>query len=387
MTSLVVLAAALVGGMATSLAGEAEIARLEQLFRAPEQAGEQFSKSFLSAVLAEQVVRIVHQLVDSVGPPVAIVQDGDGYAIETATHVIPAEVTLDGEGLVDGLQFASPVVLTASLQETLERFTDLADTVSYVADVAGTAGYGRDADQPLAVGSAFKLGVLKVLMDDIAAGRRRWEDVVRLEAADRSLPSGELRLYPVGSPFTLHTLAAEMIARSDNTATDTLIRVVGADRVATALGVDALPTTRALFQLKADKALSETYLTGSPADRRAVLAQLSGRELPSIEAASGPYVQGLEWMVPVRRLCDLAVAVSEADVFAINPGPVRPGAWRRIAYKGGSETGVLNLTAALIDTDGRIHCLSVTLNHREAIDEAAAAGLFARAAAQLATAK
>lgn len=385
--SLLIHMAAQVSEMTGAMAGEAEIARLEQLFRSPDQASILFSKSFLADVSADQVKQIVKQLTDSVGTPRTIVQDGESYTVETDTHAIPTKVTLDDDGLIAGLLFEPPVALTASLEETLEKLGGLADTVSYLVETAGTARYERDADRPLAVGSAFKLGVLKVLTDDIATGRRRWEDVTRLEATDRSLPSGDLRVYPVGSPLTLNTLAAEMIAHSDNTATDTLIRVVGADRIAEALGIETLLTTRALFQLKADEALADAYLSASVGDRDGILKQLSERDLPSVIAASTPYTPGLEWMIPVRRLCSLAVELADTDIFAINPGPVRPGAWQRIAYKGGSETGVLNLTAALIGKDGRKHCLSVTLNHNAEIDETAAAGLFARAAAQLATAK
>lgn len=385
--SLLVQMAALMNPMTDAKAGEAEIARLEHVFRAPEQAGTQFSKSFLAAVPAEQISKIVNQLVGSLGTPLAIVQDGDDYAVETRTHSIPTKVSLDADGLITGLLFETPVALTASLEETLEKFDSLAGAVSYVVEEDGAVRFERDADLPLAVGSAFKLGVLKALRDDIAAGRRRWDDVVRLEAADRSLPTGELRLYPAGSPLTLHTLAAEMIAHSDNTATDALIRVIGAERIAADLGIETLLTTRALFQLKADKPLSDAYLSGATSDRTTILKQLSERELPSVAAASSLYTPGLEWMIPVRRLCRLAAAVSDIDVFAINPGPVRPGSWQRVAYKGGSETGVLNLTAALIGEDGRTHCLSVTLNGDKPIDEIAAAGLFSRAAVQLVTTK
>ena len=385
--SLLIHLAALTSLASDAMAGEAEIARLEHLFRAPEQAGSQFSENFLSEVPADKVSQIVKKMIDSFGTPRAIVQDGEDYAVETETHSIPTKVTLDSDGLIDGLLFEPPVALTASLEETLQNFASLADTVSYMVEVDGTPRYERHADRPLAVGSAFKLGVLKVLADDVAAERHQWQEVVRLAESDRSLPTGDLRLYPVGSPLTLHTLAAEMIARSDNTATDTLIRVVGAERVAEVLGLDTLLTTRALFQLKAEKTLADAYLSGSADDRKAILKRLSERDLPPVAAASRPYTPGLEWMIPVRRLCGLAVALSDVDVFEINPGPVRPGSWQRVAYKGGSETGVLNMTAALADKDDRTHCLSVTLNQNAEIDETAAAGLFARAASQLATAK
>lgn len=369
------------------MAGDAEIARLEQLFRAPDSAETLFAPSFLAAVPAVKVREIVAELTKAVGQPVAITEDGNGYAVETATHVIDTEVTLDAEGRIAGLLFQAPVALTASLTETFDKLATLSPTVSFLAETDGKTLAAKDADTPLAVGSAFKLGVLKVLVGDIAAGRRHWDDVARLEVGDLSLPSGDMRLYPVGSPVTLHTLAAEMISKSDNTATDALIRLVGADRVAGALGIDTVLTTRAFFQLKADKPLADAYAKGSAGERAAIVAQLAGRDLPEIHAASTPYQPDVEWMIPARQLCHLALELSDADVFAINPGPIRTGAWKRIAFKGGSELGVLNLTAALIGEDGRRHCLSVTLNGDKEIDETAAAGLFARAASQLAAAK
>lgn len=384
---LLLQVAALAVAMTSSAAGEAEISRLQQLFSAPETADKLFSASFLAAVPADQVKAIIAQLTGAVGRPVTFSEDGHGYAVETATHVIPVQMSLDADGRIAGLLFQPPVALTASLDETFDKLASLAKVAAFVAETNGRAVVEQDADQPLAVGSAFKLGVLKVLRDDVAAGRRNWDDIVRIEPGDRSLPSGDMRLYPVGSPVTVYTLAAEMISKSDNTATDTLIRVVGADRAAGALGIDTLLTTRALFQLKADKALADTYAKASAGERAAILGKLTQRELPSISAASGPYQAEIEWMVPTRQLCRLALEVVESNVFTINPGPIRPGPWKRIAFKGGSELGVLNLTAALVGVDGRRHCLSVTLNNDKDIDEGAAAGLFARAASQLAAAK
>ena len=72
-----------------------------------------------------------------------------------------------------------------------------------------------EPDRPLAIGSAFKLFILAELSRQVAAGERRWSDVVTLDR--RSIPSGVLQGWPRGSPLTLHTLAALMISQSDNT--------------------------------------------------------------------------------------------------------------------------------------------------------------------------
>ena len=82
---------------------------------------------------------------------------------------------------------------------------------------AGHSIRRRDAAQPL--------------REEVEAGRRAWDEVVRLEEAWKSLPSGLLQGWPEGSPLTLHTLAALMISLSDNTATDALIALLGRERL------------------------------------------------------------------------------------------------------------------------------------------------------------
>ena len=124
-------------------------------------------------------------------------------------------------------------------------------------------------------GSAFKLGILKALRDEIDAGAHKWDEVVTLGATDISLPSGVLQNWPVGSPFTLHTLAGEMISISDNTAADALLRVVGRDKVEAALGhcAEVLITTRELFTLEGQpRSQGEVPVAADAAAKRAVLA-------------------------------------------------------------------------------------------------------------------
>lgn len=84
-----------------------------------------------------------------------------------------------------------------------------------------------NADQPLAVGSAFKLLVLQALRQQIQAGQHQWDEVVRLKPEWKSLPSGLLQTWPSGTPITLQSLATLMISLSENTATDALIDIVG----------------------------------------------------------------------------------------------------------------------------------------------------------------
>ena len=163
-------------------------------------------------------------------------------------------------------------------------------------------------------------------------------------------------------------------------------RILGHERVAAALGLDDVLATRALFTLKADPALAERYRTGTTAERAALLAEIANAPLPAARDASGPAIEGIEWYLSTETLCRLATSTQSSDVFAINHGPIHGSGWHTVAYKGGSEPGVLNLTAALTDKDGRNYCLSVTVNSQDAVDEAKVAGAFSALASRLATA-
>jgi len=51
--------------------------------------------------------------------------------------------------------------------------------------------------------------------------------------------------------------------------------------------------------------------------------------------------------------------------------------WARIAYKGGSEAGVLNFSTWVVGDDGREHCVVATWNDTEPVDQAALVAPYA----------
>lgn len=54
----------------------------------------------------------------------------------------------------------------------------------------------------------------------------------------------------------------------------------------------------------------------------------------------------------------------------INPGLANPNDWEKIAFKGGSEPGVLNLTSWLQGKNGKNYCVVATWNNKNAsLDE------------------
>ena len=368
-----------------AVSGDTEILVIERVYETPSAAAPLFSEQFLQAVPIGQIVGAVDALRASYGSAQAIREAGGGYEIEPPTHRIPVQISLDAEGRIVELLLKPAERLTVSIEDTLKLLAETPGETSYAIMRDGDLVYGQEPGKRLAVGSAFKLGVLSALADDIEAGGHQWDDVLKLKPEDKSLPSGRLQNFPTGSPFTLHTLAAAMIAESDNTATDMLIRLLGRGPIAEKLQAETLLTTREFFVLKADPDLAGRYAEADADQRAAIISEIAGRELPPAAQVIGQHDEGVEWYVSNATLCELAGAVRSLDVFAIESGPVDAGRWREVAYKGGSETGVLNLTAAVTKEDEHSWCVSVTVNAADMIDTAEVTGLFSRLTDQLAT--
>lgn len=329
---------------------------LKQLLSDTPATADEFSPDFLAQVPLTQLQPVLDATRAQLGPVTGIEMDGDSALVETDTATMKARIALDAEGRVTMLFFELPSPKTASFDQARSQLLALGDKVAWLVRRDGAVIEAESADEPLAVASAFKLGVLAVLRDDIAAGRHNWADVVTLEARHKSLPTGEMQNFPDGSPVTLHTTALEMIYQSDNTATDLLIDTLGRARVAERLGLARLLTTRELFALKADAGARVAWLAGDDS-----AAGRAAETLPEAGAASGSYVPGLEWNIPLTRLCDLIEPMADEPVLQVNPGPVA-GDWQSVAYKGGSETGVLNFTTALIDAKRHRYCVALTVN-------------------------
>ena len=235
---------------APAVAGEAEIAAIKAVLAPGPVDANLFNAAFLKAVPPDRLQAATEPLKAQIGPVVAVEpRGGQTYAVETATYEMITDIVLDADGKIAGLLLHAPVQKNASLEDLLKQMATAAPQSAYVVLKDGKPIAASNPDQALAVGSAFKLGVLKALKDDIDSGRRKWSDVVTLKAEDMSLPSGMLQSWPAGAPLTLHTLATLMISISDNTAADTLLKLVGRDKVEAALGIAPVLSTRELFIL------------------------------------------------------------------------------------------------------------------------------------------
>lgn len=239
--------------------------------------------------------------------------------------------------------------------------------MTVVRDGAG-AVFSLESDRPLAVGSAFKLYVLKALQEKIAEGKAAWSDVIPLRDEWKSLPSGILQGWPAGSPVTLSTLASLMISQSDNTATDHLLHWLGRGAVEAAAPDHGFPllSTGEMFRLKyGSGAEKRAAYAGADAGRRgSMLADLASLDLRSLKPTTDPVaVDRIEWFFTTRELCRVVGELRSQPLLRINPGLVSRDEWSLAAFKGGSEPGVLNYTHLLRKTPSDpAYAVSATVN-------------------------
>jgi hypothetical protein len=370
-----------------------------------------FSPDFLAQVPARRFEEIAGQLRTSYGRAKSVerVEASDSNAgivvmwFERAVVRFRMAVGPKPPHRVEGLIVTGAESTAVDMASVFGEMVGLPGEVSLAAarlEEAGPAAFlTQKADRPLAIGSAFKLFVLAELVRSVKAGERRWSDVVPLGAP--SLPSGIVQDWPKGSPVTLHSLAALMISRSDNSATDTLLGAVGRDKVERLLpelGMRApernrpFLSTRDAFALKlGDPALLARWKAGDEAGRRALLPQLErvdastldpsrrgGRpaDIATVEWFASPadLVRTLDWL---RRSGDRTAL----ELLAINPGLGRAlaGDFGYFGFKGGSEPGVLNLSFLLRARSGRWMAVSATWNNETAaIDEPRFVALMSR---------
>ena len=366
------------GPSASSITPEAAI---DRLFLGEEIQADWFAPAFLAQLPAAQVQAIVRQLTAPLGEYRGVTASGDRYLAEFEGGVVPVHIVLNASGQIAGLFLEPPRPHASGLEEAASRMAELPGRVALLVVKDGAVLASVEPDAPLAVGSAFKLAVLAALKEEIDAGRRSWSDVVPLTDEAKSLPSGVLHTWPTGSPLTLHTLAAQMISVSDNTATDALIRLLGRERVEAYAGRNRpFLTTRDAFVLKNPEhaQVLERFRAADPESRRAMLEELAGLSLPAPSVFTGdPIAPDVEWFFSARELCALMGEVQDLPLMRINPGVADPAEWAQVAFKGGSEPGVLALVTGLVDAEGGRYCVAAVWNDEQALDETRFFGMYA----------
>jgi beta-lactamase class A len=353
---------------------------LNRLFQTETISSDWFAPSFLEQVTVDQVQSLVQELSSSLGELVEIVSVPQGYEITFAEGIVPASIHLGTDNKIDGLFFGVPEVPIALNEavQSFEQFTGEASLLVLKMDAIAATDETTDLpvrqvlaelnpDLPLAVGSAFKLAVLAAVQEAIANGSFSWDQVVTLRPEWKSLPSGLLQEWPANTAVTIETLATLMMSISDNTATDALINLVGRDQVeAWTQRNQPFLTTREAFALKnpANQRQLDAYRRGSVEQRRQRLEKLDTASLPDVNLFNDmPIALDVEWHFTARELCELMAQVHDLPLMQINPGVAKPQHWQKIAFKGGSEPGVVNMTTWLEAQDGTTYCVTATGNN------------------------
>lgn len=337
---------------------------------------------FASQGLASAAPPVIAEIKESLGRFRAVGPCSEKCVALFTGGEVSFTIAIDGEGLVSGLLIDLPIVYAASLDDAVAQFAELPGGFSVFVSRNDEVLHDIDGSTPMAVGSSFKLAVLKALNNLIGAGKLDWDQVVSFDEAWRSLPSGRLQDWPEAAPFTLYTLAGLMISESDNTATDALIDIVTRNSVET-ISPRNRPflTTRELFQFKHrdHETMRTRYAAGNFDQRMEILNGFSTLPLPRISQLNTDPMLAFGWFFSTRELCSLMSDLQSLEVLQINPGLARQSDWRTVSYKGGSDYGVLNMTTGLVDVNGNRYCVSVTWNSDEMLDEETFFGLYASA--------
>lgn len=341
-----------------------------------------FSPHFLEQVSAVQIQKIVDDLKLSLGTVKSVnVSNGNG-TIYFDKGELPVSINLDPQGKISSLWFSAPHFKTVNLDEMVKGLHENAvGKTSLLVMVDNKPLVAENDKTPMAVGSTFKLLVLKAYEDAIKKGELKRETIVPLKEKNRSLPSGVLQSLPVGTPINVEMLAQLMIQISDNTATDSLIELLKKPRIE-ALSPRNSPmlTTKELFQLidVNNKNLRNKYKTATKSARLDLLTDLDKLPLPNVSSIGKTATwQDAEWYLSANEICPLLESVKDAPALNSSENPLFKNLnWQKIGFKGGSEYGVLNFSVIGITQKGHKVCAVFTANGNEQQPESKLAILF-----------
>lgn len=320
------------------------------------------------------------------------------------------QLTLDPDtGLITGL-LLTPAPNSSDIPQTwgeveaaLKQLPgELSVLVASVNEIDLDPVYSVNADKRLGIGSAFKLWVLGALAELVHEGEATWDEPLALDFSIKTMPIGELRMQAnregmgPDPSFPLRRFADVMISVSDNPATDHLIERVGRERIIEFMSrVHDEPSlnqpflsTGEFFKLKRgapDEVLQAYVEAKTPEERRAVLdSDEFQNAVISIPLAmrwqqDGPIaIDSVEWFASARELGRTMLELQRleqrrgmeplAHALRINDGiNLDDETWPSVAFKGGSEPGVLNLTYLAEDAAGAQWVVSLGWNNTEAM--------------------
>jgi hypothetical protein len=346
-----------------------ERAAYERFFTATNLEAAWFAPFVLEEVPLARLTRIRDELLRQHGGFRDAAREGDRWSVLLERARVPSRLALDSAGRIRSIFFEPAIEISGGLSAALAAFDGLPDRRSLLILDQGRERAAREPDQPLGVGSAFKMLVLRELIAATRAGRLSLDQVVHLKPEWRAAGSGMIRNWADGTAVTLGTLATMMIAISDNTATDALMDMIGRehlDRVAPSRN-RPLITTRELHLLRVsqDKTLAERWARGDVVARRAILRELPrGHRLPQVWGDA--LWREMDYLFTARELCALIAEIGTRPEMRVNAGPAASLGWDWVAYKGGSTDTSINMTV-LAGKAARSVCVAATWNAPRAV--------------------
>ena len=360
-----------------------------------------FDPTFQAALPEAQFKAMTASLIAQYGKPIAVEKaastDGRSGSLslrfEKGVAAVLLDVGADANARVIGLRLTGFEMADDSFDKVAAEIAALPGATGFL--VAGIDGAtirplaAANPDRQFAVGSTFKLFILDELAAQVTAKKRSWSDVVPL--SHLSFSSMGTANWPKDTPVTLQSLANWMISVSDNSATDTLIHLLGREAIearmqaaghsAPSRNIPFLTTVEA-FALKGNNFEREraAFIAGDDAAQRKLIdanqSRLTLANVDGVSFAGGPrFIDSLEWFASpndvARLMIDLRNRQSPTamSVIAINPG-VSPGAtkdWAWLGYKGGSELGVISMSLlGQRKSDGKWFVVTASWNNLDA---------------------
>jgi beta-lactamase class A len=386
---------------AAQTAFERRAAQLVDLFSGKIAYSDYFDPHFQAAVPEPQFSAFKANLVAQYGQPVAVDKvtatgDRSGTVLlrfERGVATVLLDVGIAADQRVTGLRVTGVTVANDSFDKVAAEIAALPGQTGFLVAELAEAGIrplaAANPARQFAVGSTIKLYILDELAAQVAAGKRKWSDVVPL--SHFSFSSAATANWPDLTPVTLQTLANWMISVSDNGATDTLIHLLGREpieaRMKSAGHSDPsrnipLLTTVEAFALKGNNFndLRPLFITSDDAAQRKLIEDSQDRlTLANVDGVSfiaGPrFIDSLEWFASpndiARLMIDLRARGSRTllEAMAINNGvgPVAAADWSYLGYKGGSENGVLSMSLlGQRKSDGKWFVVTASWNNPDA---------------------
>jgi len=177
-----------------------------------------------------------------------------------------------------------PKTTLAALAPKLERLAGRMPGIVAlsVADLDGGHEIAINGDDNLPAASTIKIPVMVEVFRQIAQGRFTQATKVALTDGDRDSGYGSLCDAPWGTLYSVSTLLSLMITRSDNTATNMLIRTVGRQNVNATMTGLGLVQTRLGDSIRSDGDIRELRTTTN--EMMQLLIMIAGHQIVNYRA-------------------------------------------------------------------------------------------------------